>query len=139
MLHAAAAEVPVVALGEPDNEEAVQDVERSGAQDYLVTGQFDGAFLSLALRHTLERCHAAETFQRLKQERALRVQAEAGERRARFLAQVSQILASSAELEATLSGVAHLVAAHAGAACLIETIFPSPAVCVAAPGMGGGG
>ncbi len=53
-LLAAALHVPVVALGDRDDEVSLAAV-RAGAQDYLVKGSTDGAALARSLRHAVER------------------------------------------------------------------------------------
>jgi PAS domain S-box-containing protein len=67
----------------------------------------------------LRRRAEAERLQ-LVREQAARAEAEAAQRRLAFLAEASQVLAVSLDFEATLQGVAELVAASQAACCLVD-------------------
>ncbi|HET7771044.1 MAG TPA: response regulator [Chloroflexota bacterium] len=69
-LHAAAPEIPVVALSGSDDVSVAAQTVRQGAQDYLVKGSADGALIARSLRYAIARRAA-------QRERELRVAAEA--------------------------------------------------------------
>ena len=52
---AIAPDIPLVVLSRRDDERLALEAVRSGAQDYLIKGQADGALLRRALRHAIER------------------------------------------------------------------------------------
>ncbi|MDP9347629.1 MAG: GAF domain-containing sensor histidine kinase [Gemmatimonadota bacterium] len=60
-----------------------------------------------------------------KEADAARAQAEAGARRAAFLAEASGILSSSLQYEETLQAVAHLAVPHLADYCIVDVLDPS--------------
>ena len=59
-VHAAAPTMPIVILTGLDDEAISRDAVKSGAQDYLVKGLFDGGLLSRALFYAIERARFRE-------------------------------------------------------------------------------
>lgn len=59
-VHAAAPTMPIVILTGLDDEAISRDAVKSGAQDYLVKGRYDGGLLSRALFYAIERARFRE-------------------------------------------------------------------------------
>ncbi len=57
-IHAALPHLPVILLGESDDEDLALEVVHRGAADYLLKGQLDPHLLHRALRYAIERGHA---------------------------------------------------------------------------------
>jgi signal transduction histidine kinase/DNA-binding NarL/FixJ family response regulator len=121
-VHAAAREIPVVALSELNDEALALEAVHEGAQDYLIKGQTDGALLRRVLRYAIERGHL------LAAEQAARAEAESARQRADLLDQVSELLAESLDYELTLQRVAELTVRDLARYCTIEVVQPSGAL-----------
>jgi signal transduction histidine kinase len=70
-LLAKAPAVPIVVLTGLDDDRSAVDAVRSGAQDYLVKGKFDGPMLARVLRYAIERARAQQTHARYQDQTAL--------------------------------------------------------------------
>src|SRR6185369_3854230 len=101
-------DVPIVILTGMDDERLAIQAMHAGAQDYLVKGRFDHHLLARAILYARERKRAEAAQQRLVREQAARAGAEAAERNARFLSDVSRALASSLIPDEMLAGLARL-------------------------------
>jgi DNA-binding response OmpR family regulator len=62
---------PIVVLTGLDDDRCAVDAVRSGAQDYLVKGKFDGPMLARALRYAIERTRAQQAQARYQDQTAL--------------------------------------------------------------------
>ena len=62
---------PIVVLTGLDDDRSAVDAVRSGAQDYLVKGKFDGPMLARALRYAIERTRAQRAQARYQDQTAL--------------------------------------------------------------------
>jgi serine phosphatase RsbU (regulator of sigma subunit) len=60
-------QVAVVVLTGRDDEHLGEEAVRSGAQDYLVKGQVDGALLNRVIRYAVERRHSEEVQRQLRE------------------------------------------------------------------------
>jgi signal transduction histidine kinase len=118
----AAPSVPIVVLTGLDDDEVALDAVKAGAQDYLVKGRADAPLIARALRYAIERKRADEDRRHLAQEQAARRLAEAAEARSRFLAEVSDVLASSLDYRATLQQAARLLADVLADGCAIDVL-----------------
>jgi signal transduction histidine kinase len=96
-VQAAGAELPIVALTGLDDPAFAVEVVRSGAQDYLVKGRFDGDLLVRTLHYALERKRAAEEVRRLNT--ALRLANETLEQR--VAARTTELATANTELRAS--------------------------------------
>ena len=121
-LVAAAPEIAVVVLTATADEALATQAVREGAQDYLVKGEVDGATLLRTLRYAFERKRAENSSKRLVEEQTARGKVEAAERRARFLAEASRVLASSLDYEATLASVARLAVPILADDCFVDML-----------------
>lgn len=120
--NAAAANIAIVVLTGLDDETTAIRAMHEGAQDYLVKGQVDSNLLGRAIRYAMERKRADENARRLIREQAARAQAEAAERRSRFLSEAGRSFASSLDFDATLSCLAKLVVPEVADCCLIDML-----------------
>ena len=108
-LHAVSSSAPIVVLTGVDDENLALDAMGVGAEDYLVKGQASGAMIARAVRYAIQRKRAEDNLKRLVHEQVARAQAEASERRARFLAELGRGLAMTLDWDATLSSAAKAV------------------------------
>ena len=108
-LQAVSSSVPIVVLTGVDDETLALDAMGVGAEDYLVKGQASGAMIARAVRYAIQRKRAEDNLKRLVREQVARGQAEASERRARFLAELGRGLAMTLDWDATLSSAANAV------------------------------
>jgi signal transduction histidine kinase len=84
---------------------------------------WEGAPAAIAsLRNITERKRAEERERTLIREQVARVEAEASERRARFLAEVGSALADSLDYNLTLKRLAHLAVPFLGDWCVVDVI-----------------
>jgi DNA-binding response OmpR family regulator len=70
-LLAEAPTAPIVVLTGLDDDRSAVDAVRSGAQDYLVKGKFDGPMLARVLRYAIERTRAQQAQARYQDQTAL--------------------------------------------------------------------
>jgi signal transduction histidine kinase/DNA-binding response OmpR family regulator len=108
---ASAPHVPIVVLTGLDDETTAVAALTAGAQDYLTKGTLDPVLLVRTLRHARERKRMeSEREELLHRERVARADAEAAERRARILADASEVLSVSLDATAALTGVCRMAA-----------------------------
>ena len=107
--------LPVLVLTADVTAEAKQRALSEGARDFL-TKPFDAVEVVLRIRNLLE-----TRFLHLAQ-RSAREQAEAAERRARFLAEAGRVLASSFDYTTTLAQLARLAVPELGDCCVVDVL-----------------
>ncbi len=122
---AACPRVPIVVLTGFDDETIAVAALKEGAQDYLVKGRFEPQLLLRAIRYAIERHRAEEAARRLAFEQAARAQAEAAERRSRFLAEAARVLAAPATYDQTLQAVVRVGLPMLGEAAVFDVLQPS--------------
>ncbi len=105
--------VPVLVLTADPTPEARQRALSEGARDFLAK-PLDAVEAGLRIRNLLE------TRRLYLGQRAARARAEAGERRARFLAEASRILSASFDHQTTLSALARVVVPELADYCVID-------------------
>lgn len=88
-LEAWASQVPIIALGDLDDEAVAIEAVRGGAQDYLIKGHMDGDLLVRAVCYAIERKRAEEALRRHNRDLAL-------------LNQAGQVLSSTLDLDQVL-------------------------------------
>jgi signal transduction histidine kinase len=117
---AAAPQVPIVVLTGLDDETVAVESLKAGAQDYLTKGTLDPVLLVRTLRHACERKRMErEREELLLREREARTAAEAAERRARFLAEASEVLSGSLDAAEALTAVCRLATGRLAEACAV--------------------
>jgi signal transduction histidine kinase/DNA-binding NarL/FixJ family response regulator len=121
--HESGPDLPVVALARGDGcEQAALTAIQLGAQDVWVGEASDPTGRWRSLRYAVERKRTERHSRALLQAQEWRKKAEEAERRATFLAQVSQALGASLDYRATLETVAGLVVARLGDLCWIDLV-----------------
>ncbi|HWM88587.1 MAG TPA: ATP-binding protein [Kofleriaceae bacterium] len=118
----AAPELAIIAVTRAGDEDAALTAIRLGAQDAWARGANDAAAAVRSLRHAIERKRTERESRALLQAHEWRKKAEEAERRASFLAQVSNALAASLDYRSTLETVASLVVAQLGEMCWIDVL-----------------
>ncbi|BAU15429.1 multi-sensor hybrid histidine kinase [Leptolyngbya sp. NIES-3755] len=118
---------PVVMFTNSADQETAIAAMKSGLDDYLVKSSRHYARLPLVVQSVLQRMEMkraleAEQEQLLIRERTARLRAEAEERRSAFLAEASQLLASSLEFDIVLQQVAQLAVPSLADWCLVDII-----------------
>lgn len=83
---------------------------------------FDSTEISVATALTNLAASAISTAELYEEQKRLRVEAEASERRAAFLAEAATVLSSSLDYEATLQSVAHLAVPHVAEWCAVDIL-----------------
>jgi signal transduction histidine kinase/CheY-like chemotaxis protein len=117
---AAAPQVPIVVLTGLDDETVAVESLKAGAQDYLTKGTLDPVLLVRTLRHACERKRMEhEREELLLREREARTAAEAAERRARFLAEASEVLSGSLDAAQALDAVCRLASGRLASGCAV--------------------
>ena len=116
-----APDLPIIALTDGDHEAAMVAV-KLGAQDAWVRGAGEPDTLLRSLSFAIARKRTERQSRALLQANEWRKKAEEAERRASFLAQVSQALGASLDVRSTLETVAGLVVSQLGELCWIDVI-----------------
>jgi PAS domain S-box-containing protein len=120
-LRAAFPELPIVVLTALEDDRLAAMAVAEGAQDYLVKGEIGPALLVRSLRYAVERQQYGERARQLAEERAARIAAEAAQRRALLMSEVSGALSRSPHDEGSLAIVARLLVRELADWCLLET------------------
>jgi len=124
-LHEEASHLPIVVLIADEDDATALAAVHEGAQDAIVKSQAQASLLSRALRYAVERKRAEENGRRLLLERARRVQAEAAERRASFLAEAGSQLASVLDKDEMPHHVAKVAVPFLADCCLVDVVAES--------------
>jgi len=120
--HQAAPDLALIALLQRDDDSIALEAIRLGAQDAWVWGGLEPPAAARALRLAVERKRTERRSRALLQAQEWRNKAEEAERRATFLAQVSQALGASLDHCAILEAVAALVVRELGDVCWIDVV-----------------
>jgi signal transduction histidine kinase/DNA-binding NarL/FixJ family response regulator len=112
--------LPIIVLTSLEDDRVAAGAVAEGAQDYLLKGQIEPHLLVRSIRYAIERQHYAERARLLAEERAARVAAEAAQRRALLLSEVSGALFGSLDDEAALRTVARVLVRELADWCAIE-------------------
>jgi signal transduction histidine kinase/DNA-binding NarL/FixJ family response regulator len=116
-----APDLPIIALTDGDEAAALAAVQL-GAQEAWVRGAGQPEALVRSISYAIERKRTERQTRALLRANEWRQKAEEAERRASFLAQVSQALGASLDYRATLETVAGLVVAQLGELCWIDVL-----------------
>jgi len=115
-------DLPLIVVTAPGDEATGLTAIRLGAQDAWVDPARDPAAAVRALRYAVERKRTDRKSRALLQAHEGRKKAEEAERRASFLAQVSQALSVSLDYRRTLETVANLAVQKLGDVCWIDVV-----------------
>jgi PAS domain S-box-containing protein len=119
-LHAAFPQLPIVVLTALEDDRLAAKAVAEGAQDYLVKGQIGPPLLVRSMRYAIERQQYSDRARLLAEERSARIAAEAAQRRALLLSEVSGALFGSADDEGALRTVARILVRDFADWCVIE-------------------
>jgi signal transduction histidine kinase/DNA-binding NarL/FixJ family response regulator len=117
-----APDLAIIALTDGEDQLAALTAIRFGAQDAWARGACDPEAAVRAVRFAIERKRLERESRALLQAHEWRKKAEEAERRATFLAKVSQALGASLDYRRTLESVANLVVGHLGELCWIDVL-----------------
>jgi PAS domain S-box-containing protein len=119
-LRLACPQLPIIVLTSLEDDRVAAAAVAEGAQDYLLKGHIESSLLVRSIRYAIERQHYADRARLLAEERASRIAAEAAQRRALLLSEVSGALTTTLDDEATLRSVARVLVREFADWCAIE-------------------